>query len=238
MKAKKYLYWGIVIALILPPILNWILRAPSPFNVPIVGESSDWLLFWGSYLGGIIATLVGLVTLFVTLRQNTLSSKIDRKESALRSLLAEITHCMKDIDYPDLCSLVLKAYSVITVHDIEKEIERLNGLYQNKSTNADLWSMMYEYETDSFAKNFNEAYLSVIRNYLKTIDDLTVFYGEQIGAMSHQGKSFDYPKMNEYVIRCKSGNEAYHHLVEAASKWIEQKRKEIEKMKDDQEIWL
>ena len=57
---KKY-WWAILIILILPVAINFALLVPA-FS-PIVGEDTDWLAFWGGYLGAIISAGVAFIIL-------------------------------------------------------------------------------------------------------------------------------------------------------------------------------
>lgn len=52
---------GAVIVL-LPIILNWVMRQPQ--IVPYVGETKDWLTFWGDYLSAAVASIMIVFTYF------------------------------------------------------------------------------------------------------------------------------------------------------------------------------
>lgn len=66
---RKFLFplilW-LVIILLIPLILNLALGRMAPSSIHIVGNDVDWLLFWGSYLGGIITATIGFFTLFIS----------------------------------------------------------------------------------------------------------------------------------------------------------------------------
>lgn len=64
---KKY-WWGLLIILIIPIVINYILLLPA--ITPIVGDNTVWLSFWGGYLGAIISAAVAFVILAVQYRQN------------------------------------------------------------------------------------------------------------------------------------------------------------------------
>lgn len=61
-------YWWAVLIILLPVVINFMLQIPA--FVQIVGDNTDWLTFWGNYLGGSISALVALFVLFKTLQQN------------------------------------------------------------------------------------------------------------------------------------------------------------------------
>ena len=69
---KKILkrYWVLlfaIVAFIIPPILNFLLRIPAFTN--IVGTEADWLEFWGTYLSAIASFAMVFIT-WKTLQQN------------------------------------------------------------------------------------------------------------------------------------------------------------------------
>lgn len=73
---KKY-WWVILIILLLPFVINVILLMPAFF--PIVGENTDWLSFWGCYLGAIISAGVAFIILGVQYQQNNTENSKNRQ---------------------------------------------------------------------------------------------------------------------------------------------------------------
>lgn len=71
-KERKNYTWLILLAIIimigLPYILNSIMMKEQLFNY--IGKDTDWLSFWGAYLGAIISSAVAFIILFDTRRQN------------------------------------------------------------------------------------------------------------------------------------------------------------------------
>lgn len=64
---RKY-WWAIAIIILAPIVINVVLQIPA--FVQIAGSNTDWLTFWGNYLGGSISALVALFVLSQTLQQN------------------------------------------------------------------------------------------------------------------------------------------------------------------------
>ncbi|MBD5284542.1 MAG: hypothetical protein HDS31_08105 [Bacteroides sp.] len=87
---KKYLLFFFGIVLVIPIAINFILLIPN--ITPIVGNNVDWLRFWASYLGLIIAIIIPTTVCYVSLRENRLS----RKEQLKKELLQEFKNtCLK-----------------------------------------------------------------------------------------------------------------------------------------------
>ena len=66
---KKY-SWLFLVILILPFCINYRLLRPTPFSMPIVGKDTDWLSFWGGYLGAVISAAVAFIILYIQRKDN------------------------------------------------------------------------------------------------------------------------------------------------------------------------
>ena len=73
---KKY-WWVLPFILLLPFVINFILLIPA-FS-PIVGENTDWLSFWGGYLGAIISAGVAFAILYIQRKDNEKQYETNRK---------------------------------------------------------------------------------------------------------------------------------------------------------------
>ena len=67
---KNY-WWVIVIALLIPIVVNITLSISTPFTV----YENSWLGFWGSYLGALFPFII----LYLSLRDNHDENEKDRK---------------------------------------------------------------------------------------------------------------------------------------------------------------
>ena len=75
---KEY-WWAILIRLGAPVLLNFIIFIPA-FS-PIVGGSPDWLSFYGSYIGLVIASLITLYVLYKQLQHNHEDNEKTRRDN-------------------------------------------------------------------------------------------------------------------------------------------------------------
>ena len=64
----KAYWWAILIILITPVLLNFIIL--SPVFLTIIGGSSEWLSFHGSYIGSVIASMITLYVLYKQPKHN------------------------------------------------------------------------------------------------------------------------------------------------------------------------
>ncbi len=75
----KRILLAIVIITITPICLNWIVSTTTPWNISIAGDMSDWIGFYGSYIGGMLAAAISFFILIYSLKHNRNENIIDRK---------------------------------------------------------------------------------------------------------------------------------------------------------------
>lgn len=188
---KKTLFIILVIStiLIIPIVINFLLMLPTPFKLNVLGSKEDWLSFWGTYIGGIIASSVSFVILYLTLLHNKKEAEIERANNKLTQLKKDLSERLSDINFVPL--------HINTSHNINPstEIERLNllfGIYQQKMFTA---KFIYENDENEFAKQFYKAYSDFIILYCNQIyslkkilasksDDIKSLIDEQVNNLS------------------------------------------------------
>lgn len=79
MKLFKKYWWAVLIILALPIVINFLLLVPA-FS-PIVGENTDWLSFWGGYLGAIVSAGVAFIILYIQRNDNKTQNDSNRTEN-------------------------------------------------------------------------------------------------------------------------------------------------------------
>lgn len=72
-----------VVAITTPLVINWMILQPQKFEV--VGDGTDWLGFWGGYLGSIFTAWIALFVLWRQLKQNHKENE-DNRNLQLRIL--------------------------------------------------------------------------------------------------------------------------------------------------------
>lgn len=68
---------AIILILITPPILNWVLSRPAFCR--IVGTDTDWLSFYGGYIGSVISCMVAFFILHQQLKNNHEENENNRR---------------------------------------------------------------------------------------------------------------------------------------------------------------
>lgn len=71
-------YWWVILAVVLAPlIINWLILWPAFFC--FVGEDTDWLGFWGAYIGTILSSVIAFYVLHKQLEQNHAENRNNRE---------------------------------------------------------------------------------------------------------------------------------------------------------------
>ena len=105
MNKKLKIVLILVVILLIPLCINSLILRPAIFN--FIGEGTDWLLFWGSYLGGVFAAVIGFVTLYYSAKRQNIEMQISHKENSLRILQAKLSECVSIFNYSRMLSISL-----------------------------------------------------------------------------------------------------------------------------------
>ena len=73
----KRCWWVVLLVIIIPIFINFVLLIPALTD--IVGNNTDWLSFWGGYLGSIISAGVAFFILEIQYKQNKNENERNRK---------------------------------------------------------------------------------------------------------------------------------------------------------------
>ena len=70
-KKKTIFIWIFTIALIVTPfVCNILIGLKKPNNIAVVGQPTDWLSFYGCYIGSVISTIGAFVVLSITIKDS------------------------------------------------------------------------------------------------------------------------------------------------------------------------
>ena len=96
--SKQTAKWAILI-IGLPILINFILGIYTPYDLYVVGEAENWLGFYGSYIGAIIASGVAYVILWHTIEDNKKSAIRELKKEELYDQRKMMSEQMTNPDY-------------------------------------------------------------------------------------------------------------------------------------------
>ena len=177
---KKY-WWVILIILTLPIAINFLLLVPV-FS-PIVGENTDWLSFWGSYLGAIISAGVAFIILSIQYQQNKKENNDNRelqknvlKHQLKTQWLADLK--IKLIDYYNAFHYI-DLYNICVLMRDRKEtdkdfcVKKLHNCWSDKDNATYHIQMLFSSKTDEIENDFMEMLSEYDTIFYELYTDLT-----------------------------------------------------------------
>ena len=120
----------IILTIIFLPLgINWLILQPKWFS--IVGYDTDWLSFWGSYMGGVQSSIIAIFILYKQIKQNH-SENEDNRKLLLKQI--QYTHEENEVNRK------LELYSI----DYHQQKEWLNDMRKACIRN------LYSYDVNDF----------------------------------------------------------------------------------------
>lgn len=167
-KKRRFLGIVILIAIVVPFVINFLILGPALF--PTVGTPTDWLAFWGCYLGGMFAAIVGFVTLYYSGKRQNLELQISYKQSELHVLRNQLAECVSLFDFSRLCTITLYMEDFSKYNDVLKSLEEYHNLL---ATRVNYWGVMYANQNHTVAQQrFQEQYEECIQQFVQQMTDL------------------------------------------------------------------
>ena len=170
-KKRRFLGIVILIAIVVPFVINFLILGPALF--PTVGTPTDWLAFWGCYLGGMFAAIVGFVTLYYSGKRQNLELQISYKQAELQVLRNQLAECVSLFDFSRLCTITLYMEDFSKYNDVLKSLEEYHNLL---ATRVNYWGVMYANQSHTVAQQrFQEQYEHCIQQFVQQMTDLEKF---------------------------------------------------------------
>lgn len=168
-----------IIILIIPLIINKVILLPTMFDV--VGEGTDWLSFWGAYLGSIISAAVAFIILYIQKSENEKQNKTNRQlqfnilkyqqeQSYLNDFIV-ISSKLIAIINPLEIKTICKNLRPDNVIQIENEILT----YLNKITRLELEFYLNLSETDNKQKKLGSNVKEIVSKFANALIEIQHF---------------------------------------------------------------
>ena len=223
-----------VVSIFIPPILNRALGSDIPYGVKVIGDSVDWLLFYGSYLGGVITAIIGFLTMQKSGKQNKTNIEITYKRESLKELRNTLSACVSSFDYTRLGTINMYIDDPDKYNDV---LEKLDEYYASVTNTANAWRTMYNGDTREEVENFLKAYMNCsefLTDRIKEIKDAINTLKE--AKLTHNTEAENTAKDEIKTIIDIDKEDASNFkfnlqvLVGCATQWIIAEQKEIEKL--------
>lgn len=237
---KKIVFIGIAVGvtIFIPLAINLIILCPAWF--PFVGESTDWLSFWGCYLGGVSAALVGFVTLYRSAERQKIELQISYKQMELRTLRTSLSECVSAFNYSRLCAITLYINEPSKYDWFISDLEQYDAELARKVNSLGLLYVNRDNETATMS-NFIEKYRGCFELFNDNITDLNTKIAELRDIVQkHNIKPSDIDKHPRTIsiydaiihISLQQGdiNQKLQILFQAAQAWIKEEETAIKQL--------
>lgn len=107
---KKY-WWVALLVIIAPILINYLILQPAFFS--FVGKDTDWLSFWGAYIGTILSSVIAFYVLHKQLQQNH-----DENEANRRQQISFIAYQQKSMWLNELKTRMYDYFMAFSQNDI------------------------------------------------------------------------------------------------------------------------
>lgn len=241
---KKKMIFGslvVVITILIPLLINFLILRPAWFQY--VGESTDWLAFWGCYLGGVFAAIVGFVTLYHSAKRQNLQLQISYKQLELQTLQTKLNDSISIFDYSRICTIYLHWNDASKYNDI---LDDLNEFHNILYARINSWGLRYANKSASTAKlKFQMQYEHCIRLFAdrltqmeKSIAELMDVYhthqqeNNSISDVRLDGRTKNICQKIQCIIDQQEDMRAeFQKLFQLAQEWIQEEENEIDQLK-------
>lgn len=212
-------FWPLIILdafiIAIPIILNYLLSLPA--FTPIVGNNTDWLLFWGSYIGAIFSGGSAIIVLIIQYLQNRYENTKNRDLQIavlknqqytqwLSELKTKILNYYDSFRYGDVKRLV-ELMCNQTISDLQKAEHLIQEAKMIKSSAEFSLYIILPKDKDEMEENIFSHLRRYNDEYNSLIDDLlwltTVF-------INLSNKNFNSQETTKDIKKCVDNYKAQH----------------------------
>lgn len=146
---KKY-WWVILLIISAPILINYLILKPAIFK--FIGKDTDWLNFWGAYIGTILSSFIAFYVLHKQLIQNQNENENNRKLQ-----INILNYQQKSQWLTELKVKLAEYYKSFSFNDINAIADRIltketNVIIQIKETRASLKQIIDSFNIADFSK--------------------------------------------------------------------------------------
>jgi len=227
---KYKLLWILPIIGIVPIVINWLLSRSTPFNFLTIGESKDWLSFYGSYIGGIITASISFFILNSTIKFNRNESEILRGRQELVHLEDQLAEHITFLNFHKIGTIAL----VLNDDALSKnEILKLEAYSYELIRKSNALHLIYEDRTELHIIDYVSKFDACYNQISSDIDAMT----KLISDLPARNLSDESQINLRITILSQINKEIKKHLFHidnfavpvynAAKEWIKQERENL-----------
>ena len=224
--------------LFVPFLLNFVLGLHSPNNIKVIGTATDWLLFHGSYIGGVLTAVVGFVTLLFTVKYGQLESRIQAKGLYIKELEEHLVSWIGVLNFSKVDELLVSMANRNDMHEQIMEIAwksyiELSKRLEMMANNSLSFELIYGTGESQHIKDFVKAYQTCVLFYWKNVKEIRGKVLNMKSSVSDICSAFiEFKKLEQ-----KYDNEYVKPVQEKAMAWISREKQELDALREKRNLF-
>lgn len=222
---KKY-WWVILLIISVPIIINCLILKPAMFK--FVGKDTDWLNFWGAYIGTVLSSCIAFYVLRKQLSQNQNENennrtlqinilKYQQKSQWLTELKIKLAEYYKAFSFNDINAiadriLAKETYANIQIKEVRASLKQVIDRFNIADFSK---GVMFSKELTQEEIDFLEKLKSYSDEFCALIEDLDWYVFEVYG---HNGSDDTLRRMYESKTK-KYQQEEHTHISQSRRIW-------------------
>lgn len=215
---KDYLILSAAI-IVIPIALNCIILSPNPTCLPVIGGEENWLLFWGSYLGGILTAGFGYYGLLKSDKEHKREIRKQEHERILLVLKNELSKRIEALNFSILSRSLPRIQTGLLKEEIDQEIVFLKERVDIVAAQIISWSLQELGQLPSKPSKFDETYILTMGTFRNDAEKVCTLLAE----LSLNGNS---QSIKDQALSLKKEIDSHligatHALIKLSKEWIE-----------------
>lgn len=207
--------------LFVPFLLNIVLGWHSPNNIKVIGTATDWLLFHGSYIGGVLTAVVGFIVMGIESRRNGYALRLKNQQAYIKSLEAELSNLIGAMQFYEIGDISLyvsdkknfKFHSVVAIGRLNDKL----GIVMNQ---ANTFMLGYRGRSEEYINKFVVLYENCVKAYQESVNEMTrLLFGVREFMSDAEWDNFC-QKITGINEKAAKGQEYLKSVYEAADNWL------------------
>ena len=238
--SKAWYLIAILLVFVIPFFLNWVLMLDCSFD--FVGQDTDWLAFWGAYLGAVFTLLLGLYSIY---KDNQKQICLMRHEAKIHALQMDIENLnLQCIEFGNYVKRDLQLVDSLRITNIIYALEKhlrtrdatLILLEQYQSECCERKNRYLLPSQDSSISSYNVQFLICIEAILKKLVQLGEILQKETNLKEFFEKINRAEYENEFENQKKILFQKASEVIKEITNEISQKKEELKGLQSKSDI--
>ena len=208
----------------IPIITNTFIGLNTPFSIKVSGSETDWVSFFGSYLGGVLTAIIGYITLYYNTKQSEKTILVSQKTQTIKELEQTLANCVSLFDYSKVGKISLFFDSPSKYDDV---LQELDSYLDRIATTANAWGVIYANSEQQVIRDFQDTYTTCVSRLVEKINEVTKEIIALKIACNEQERTAVISRINEIIAYKDTYLSLLQDLFTKAQLWIKQEKQEL-----------